>query len=182
MAPNRMSTLALSSFAAMIIPTMSGKSVPMSPNAPASSFRSNRIAPSRGATGGLAVRISPMRGGFFDRPASGLADHHFRRFDHGHDLVADPDAHPLHGRAGDHRDESFWPIWTRTSAITPPREIAVTRPRNWLRALISTSTSFASPGWGPSLAISRDRGKSHFRPILVPGSCPALASAWIRFT
>ena len=66
--------------------------------------------------------------------------------------------------------------------MTPPRAIAVTRPRSWLRALISTSASFSDLGEGPSLAINLERGKSHFRPIRAPGSRPALASAWTRLT
>ena len=58
MAPNSTSTLALSSFAARIMPTMSGRSVPMSPNAPASSLRSNRISPARPAGGESTVIAS----------------------------------------------------------------------------------------------------------------------------
>src|ERR1019366_9115696 len=71
-----MRALALSSLAARMMPTMSGRSVPMSPNAPASSLRSKRMAPwlgwiSVGAMvmrqardGGLiAVKFLPADGG-----------------------------------------------------------------------------------------------------------------------
>src|SRR5436190_15973434 len=48
MTPKRIRALALSRFAARITPTISGRSVPISPNAPASSLRSKRIAPRAG--------------------------------------------------------------------------------------------------------------------------------------
>ena len=74
------------------------------------------------------------------------------------------------------------PICMRTSAMTPPSEIAVTRPRSWFLALISTSASSRPrvPRRNPATICSR--GNSHLRPTRAPGSFPVLASAWTRLT
>jgi len=78
-------------------------------------------------------------------------------------------------------DTSSWsPIRSRTSAMTPSIVSETTRPRSWLRALMSRPAATAA---GRPRSWSRScRSNSHLRPFRRPGSRPARASAWMRLT